>query len=220
MDNILRMFLKKKITPMALASTFVLFCFNGSANATLSGLEPGYPRFISTDTLSYRKSGQSGTVTFNSDSTLWQQHIYTTPEVVSSASFDVNVNLDVSNSSNPSVLAGSSISIFGEIASLGTGSVSLFTADIYDIGWQSGSNAIIEFIMDGSTMAGAVCDLGFCSYVDEVLQFTLDRKFSVKWHKKFDKSALAIATVPVPAAIWLFGSAILGLGGLRRKIIA
>jgi hypothetical protein len=38
--------------------------------------------------------------------------------------------------------------------------------------------------MDGASMQGAVCDLGFCSFADEVLQFEM-RKFNGNWDKEF-----------------------------------
>jgi len=198
-----------------LTAVLLLMSFVGVANASLSGIPPGYPRFISTDNLFYDKNGTTGVVSFNSDSVKWQT-LGAYPEDVINASFDVNVNL--ANLSNPVVTAGSSISIFGEIASLGTGVVSLFTADITSIGWTTGTGAIIEFVMNQDSMAGAVCDLGYCStFHDEVLQFTLDKNFSGKWRRNFKRSALAVATVPVPAAVWLMGSALVGLVGVGRR---
>jgi len=198
-----------------LTAVLLLMSFVGVANASLSGIPSGYPRFISTDNLFYDKNGNTGVVSFNSDSVAWQTSAGVYPEDVFNASFDVNVNL--ANLSNPFVTSGSNISIFGDIASLGTGDVSLFTADITSVGWTTGTGAIIEFVMDGSSMAGAVCDLGYCSYVDEVLQFTLDRNFDGKWRRNFKRSALAVATVPVPAAVWLMGSALVGLVGVGRR---
>ena len=36
-------------------------------------------------------------------------------------------------------------------------------------------------------------------------------------HKSYDAFAITANPVPVPAAAWLFGSALLGLAGLKRK---
>jgi hypothetical protein len=107
--------------------------------------------------------------------------------------------------------------MWGKIPSLGTGNTLLFKADIEDLFWTTGSGGVIEFIMDGASMQGAVCDLGFCSFADEVLQFEM-RKFNGNWDKDFYKTAKGVATVPLPAAAWLFGSALIGLiGATRRK---
>jgi len=214
-------FYRKSIA--VVASGLLLFSFAGTANAGLSGIQPGHPNFSSVDQFVYSKpSKKTGNISFNSDSAYWLTGPSEFLEVVFHADFDVNV--DIKDLRDP-VVDNGSITITGALASLGMGATEaaslanvdvLFTADIVSIGWTSG---LVEFVMSGASQAGAVCDAGYCSGADEVLQFTFDGndQFNGKWNKNFSKAAYAVATVPVPAAVWLFGSAIVGLVGLGRR---
>lgn len=207
------------------ASAFLLlFCFSGIANAALSGIPPGHPRFIANKTkIDYYKA-EGSTYYFDAynvnNKVFWQDSPGAKKQRVKGGpNFYAQVDIDASDPNNPQVLEGSLFEMWGKIPSLGTGNTLLFSADITDLFWTTGSGAIIEFIMDGSSMAGKVCDLGFCSYTDEVLQFKL-KKFNGKWGKNFHKTARAVATVPVPAALWLFGSAFIGLSGFKHRKVS
>ena len=222
MSNIQRML--KGVNKGRVASAFILLSFfTGVANASLSGIDPGYPRFIANKTyIDYYNVG-GDTFYFDgynvNNKVFWKDSPGATKErVKGSPDFYAQVDIDASNPLDPQVLAGSFFEMWGKIPSLGTGNTLLFAADITDVFWKKGKNAIIEFVMDGGSMQGKVCDLGFCSYADEVLQFKMGY-FNGKWGKDFYKTAKAVATVPVPAAAWLFGTAIMGLFGFQRKKI-
>ncbi len=89
-----------------------------------------------------------------------------------------------------------------------------FSASLIDVQWDDYS---IAFLME-TDQHGYLCDLGFCSFANELLVFNLTSAlFDGDFTQDFEFGAQTVATVPTPAALLLFGSAILGLGGLRRS---
>jgi len=228
MNNIQRML--KRINKGTVASTFILlFFFTGTVNASLSGIPPGYPRIKANKVyLDNYQSGTPGVMYFDAynvnNKVFWDQSPAPGKEKIKQApDFYLEANLDVSsNPYSPTILEGF-LEVWGRIDSLGTSTVIgddlLFRAELKDV---YSTNKIIEFVMDGTTQTGQVCDLGFCSFTDEVVQFKLrklDANFNGDFSKTFYKTATGIATVPVPAAVWLFGSAFMGLAGFQRRKI-
>ena len=169
--------------------------FSGVANAALSGIPSGFPGFIANKTyIDYYKAPGKDQFYFDgynvNNKVFWKESPGATKEKVKGTpDFYAQVDIDASDPLNPQVKDGSFFEMWGKIPSLGTGNTLLFSADITDVFWTVGSGAIIEFVMDGGSMQGKVCDLGFCSYADEVLQFTM-RKFNGKWNKEFYKTTL------------------------------
>lgn len=206
---------------MVAYALLLLFSFNGTANAALSGIDPGYPRFTANKTYLDYYHASGSTYYFDAynvnNKVFWKDAPGSSKERVKGGpDFYAQVDIDASDPSNPQVLAGSFFEMWGKIPSLGTGNTLLFTAEINDLFWTTGSGGIIEFVMDGASTQGAVCDLGFCSFADEVLQFTMNN-FNGDWGNEFYKTARGVATVPIPAAAWLFGSALIGLFGAKRR---
>lgn len=92
-----------------------------------------------------------------------------------------------------------------------------FSASLIDVDWDEYT---IAFKMQGDQQ-GFLCDIGFCSYTEELLTFNLyDGLFDGDFGKNFTFKGQTIATVPVPAAFWLFGTAFLGLVSIRRQALA
>lgn len=206
-----------------IAGVFLLLLgFSGIANATLSGLPLGYPRFVANKMyIDNYKSGTPGTMYFDAYSVnnkvFWDDAPGGGKErIKKSPFFYVQADLDVSvDKYNPTVSNGL-IEVWGKINSLGVNGL-LFTADLKDeIYWN---HKTIEYVIDGSTMDGKVCDLGYCSYSDEALVFNLRKphNFNGNFSKSFFRTAKGIAVVPIPAAAWLFSTALLGLTSCRRK---
>lgn len=80
-------------------------------------------------------------------------------------------------------------------------------------GWSLLSNSWV-FDSNGGTRDGMIIEVRFYDSTDVTTGFAFVDDLTVM------SSAGMITTpaaVPVPAAAWLFGSALLGLGGLRRK---
>ena len=159
---------------IAACALLLLIGFNGIANAALSGIPSGYPRFIANKTYVDYYQASGSTYYFDAynvnNKVFWQDSPTNSKEKIKGGpDFYAQVDIDASDPSNPQVLAGSFFEMWGKIPSLGTGNTLLFKADIEDLFWTTGSGGVIEFIMDGASMQGAVCDLGFCSFADEVL---------------------------------------------------
>lgn len=98
----------------------------------------------------------------------------------------------------------------------GIGSGVLFQGNITDVGW-SNSLGFLEFAI--SDFSGKVCDLGWCSDAERMFFHSSGKLGIVDKNGKylsFSKEMDGIAVVPVPAAVWLLGSGLLGLIGVAR----
>lgn len=106
----------------------------------------------------------------------------------------------------------------------------LFSGNITDIGWSE-SDGFLEFA--ANNLKGQVCDLGWCPEGEERLWFhtgddkrnglnlgLVDENGEFKSFRQ-DAEGVAIvpapAAVPVPAAVWLLGSGLLGMAGVARR---
>lgn len=99
----------------------------------------------------------------------------------------------------------------------------LFAGKITDVGWSE-SRGFLEFAI--SDFSGQVCKVGWCSQGERLWFNTGDHnrnglnlglvgkdgKF-----KSFTQTADGVAIVPVPAAVWLLGSGLLGMAGVARR---
>lgn len=195
---------------------FLLFCYSSISYAALTGLTPGYPRFIGNETLvSNSEDGDDRSFfrAFNLNSRVFFQDApdAQSQRVGNPLNFAF-AELDVSDPSNPTVIDGE-FQVWGNL--LGSPSFSLlFSAGLEAVGWNSKT---IEFVMDGD-QSGHVCDLGFCSFSQELLRFNLlSGSFDGDFSEEFGFLATTIATVPIPAAVWLFGSGIIGLLVVCRR---
>ncbi len=105
-----------------------------------------------------------------------------------------------------------SVEIYGTIADMG----------IYD-GVQTllASMSLVDFAYNDSLIGFDTGDLvcpvfDFCTAAESVYLAEFGGGFSTA-SKFWKSSGIAVTTVPVPAAAWLFGSALLGLAGLGRR---
>lgn len=204
------------------SAVLMMLFFSGTASAALSGIAPGYPSFIANRAHIDYSNVSGSTFQFEgynvNTSVFFKEALGTASQRVKMGpDFNVQVNIDASNPANPQVLAGSTIEVYGKVDSFGTGYGLLYSADIKDVFWTTGRSGFIEFVMDGASMSGAACDLDFCTFTDEVLQFKIRGRFNGDWGSDFSKNARSVSTIPLPAAAWLFGSALLGLSGTKLR---
>jgi len=118
--------------------------------------------------------------------------------------------------SNNNLMSGGTVSIRGAIDSLGItdNSTILFTADLVDFGFDG---HLMAFRTEN--LSGAICPLFGCT-LSESVWFNIDALIPANLKgNNFTSSAFAITTIPVPAAVWLFGSGLgfLGATAMRRK---
>lgn len=99
----------------------------------------------------------------------------------------------------------------------GLGPGVLFQGSITDVGW-SNQFGFLEFAI--SNFSGKFCDLGWCSN-GERLWFHTGGKLGIVdkngRYLSFSKTMDGIAIVPVPAAVWLLGSGLIGLVSIARR---
>ncbi|MEW6330086.1 MAG: hypothetical protein AB1560_01365 [Pseudomonadota bacterium] len=95
----------------------------------------------------------------------------------------------------------------------------LLSGNLEDFGWSlnSGSNGVLEFTFGGAS--GVIADLGYHGggMILSVSSSTLTNFGTQALTTSWTGSGLGDVFVPVPAAVWLFGSGILALLGVARR---
>jgi len=115
-------------------------------------------------------------------------------------------------------LTGGSLAIGGTVAALGFNSGTLLTGSLTDIGFNNAGGDPLEFLflVTGGDAAGLYGSLGGI--------ILTGAGFGGSWATSFSSAPFAsvsdvgtVGVVPVPAAIWLFGTALIGLVGLSKR---
>ncbi len=131
---------------------------------------------------------------------------------VDTGSFDLFASID-----NSGVLSAGTLSIGGTIATLGYVSGTLLTGTLTNLGYPtSGSGGPLEFLFNvtGGDLASAYGASGGII----LSQSGFNGGFAVDFNNAaFSGLADTGTVVPVPAAVWLFGSGLLGLIGFARR---
>ena len=134
-------------------------------------------------------------------------------ESIAGGSFDL-----VASVLDDGSLLGGTLSIGGTVASLGFNSGTLLTGDLSAIGFNQ-ANDPLEFLF--SVTGGDAAGLYSAGLGGIILG---NAGFGGNWTGNFSSNPFAavadVGVVPVPAAVWLFGTALIGLlgiGGRRRK---
>ncbi len=190
-----------------------LFFFTSVASAGLLGLEPGWPRLVDNNTKikseykgitaffeAENKQRRRSTPYFKAAENVPRMHI-DNPEFKTWA--DIRVL-----STGLEVLDGV-FEVYGSLEFDGIIKEGLaFSASLIDVAWD---DYTIAFKME-KDQQGYLCDLGFCSFANELLSFNLTSAlFDGDFTQNISLEAQTVATVPIPPAVWLFGTAMLGL---------
>ena len=129
-------------------------------------------------------------------------------EAIADGTFDLTATIDASGT-----LSSGSLSIGGTVASLGFNSGTLLTGDLTAFGDP------LEFLFDvtGGDAAGLYGGVGAVGGVIMIMDFTgFTGDFGVDFTG--DGTAVAnVAPIPLPAAVWLFGTGLLALVGVGRR---
>jgi hypothetical protein len=206
----------KKAKPIlfAFASVFVIFVF-GSTSAvafSLPGITPsGSPAFTNNVRVHLAPNGMlrimgRGNQTFALDTGSGTM-IGTGGKYTLTASFD----------NDGSFLSGS-VSISGMMAQVGITrpNTLLMSADL------TSANLVDDSYLWGFNTTNIFCNPGLmldCTNKESVY-VALSNAFSSDFGRNFISMGIAVTTVPVPAAVWLFGSALGLLGWARRRTIS
>jgi len=182
---------------------------------------PGWPRFVTAVKVDVKKStwkvtaakGQSSDFTFKLDGS-------TTYNVKGSyaldASFTNTGGVNTLDAGGTLVIKGSISDSLGNTILRSNGQDSLFSADLDDFGF---AGSVMAFTT--SNLQGSVCDLYGCTG-GETIWMSFADTILADLTQNFKTTGNVTTTVPVPAAVWLFGSGIIGLVGMarRRQVVA
>ena len=199
-----------KITSVLLVA-LPLFCSGGaSANTgfSLDGISPsGHPNFTNDVFINYqRANGQKYRLMATAEESTGKFNFSDgSYETVNNLSYKLHAKFDIDRN-----FLGGDVRINGNISGLDANGV-LFKANLTD------------FATDGSLIGFdtyiTYCDPGFAEYCttnESVYLHSFGGGFDL-FDKKFRADGIAVTTVPVPAAVWLFGSGLLGLISIARR---
>lgn len=132
-------------------------------------------------------------------------------EAISNGTFDLSATIDEFGT-----MTSGSLTIGGTVASLGFNSGTLLTGTLTAFGFRDSGGDPLEFLFDvtGGDAAGLY---GGGSIPGGII--LSDTGFTGSFASNFNSSTgvADVAPVPLPAAVWLFGSGLLGLVGLSRR---
>jgi hypothetical protein len=180
----------------ALASVLVIFVFgNTSAFAfSLPGIAPsGSPAFTNNVRLHLNPHGRLRMWAYNQ-------------------TFSLDTGSDYDG-----IFERGDVSLVGKFEQLGmTGKMTLMTADL------TAANLVDDPYLWGFNTTDIWCapELQLNCTNRESVYVALSNAFSGEFGRNFISTGIAVTTIPVPAAIWLFGSALGLLGWARRRGIS
>ena len=196
--------------------------FAGSCDSNgIDGLTHGsYPCFV-TDVIFEAdiKAGKSMDIKAYEDPNKTSSDLYKSSSDdlgISDTTFDFSFKNKIDKKTGEWVLSKGYISISGITSETGDKKVELMSAGLTGV-WASKGELI------GFNTTGIVCAPGINAWVggcttDEVVYFSLLNGFpGTDVDVKFSSSGVAYTSVPLPAAVWLLGSGLLGLAGIARR---
>ncbi len=223
-----------KLKAVTLAGTWVILALvsiDGFASPltagqyALPGIAPSsLPAFETAVRVSYRTNSTGSTLkaTFNHMSGLSNLVYPSQTFGVRNTKYTLNAVFD-----SNSVFQSGTVKISGKIPGLvnGHGVQTLMTADLTAFARNAAGDLL------GFNTANIVCNpainaYGPCTTNESVYLalkhgiFSDDNGYGGKHGKKtrmFRSSGLAVTSIPIPAAVWLFGSGLLGLVGIARR---
>jgi len=178
-----------------------------SAQAVLLNLKLGNPDIVSGFMdINYAAAGD----TLTANGTALEMLIDDTPtiEAIVGGSFDLTAAIDDSG-----LLSGGSLTIGGSIAALGFNSGTLLTGTLNAFGFNPAGNPLeFLFAVTGGDAAGLFGDTGGVILSDT----GFGGSFDTDWGSTYAIADTA-PPIPIPAALWLFGSGLLALFGITRR---
>jgi len=187
--------------------------YDGILNNHLNGIvDPSLPAFVEGVNVTYSKLNSSTRVlkatyasTFVGSSLVYSNKVFS----ISNTTYSLSANFNNSN-----VFTGGTVSIKGKITGLGINTTqTLMTANLTQ--FATGYSGYVI----GFNTANIVCNPLINAYAqcstNESVFIALSKSFN--YSTKYSASGIALTSVPIPAAAWLFGSGLLGLVGIARR---
>lgn len=194
------------------ATTLLLLSLAGTqAHATTLAdiTPPGWPRFETDVSVKWQRKDNVGfklEAKLRNGGDMFFRFSPTESYQVTYGSYKLKANLD-----NSGTFLDGDLKITGSISHYGISDSVLLTATLN------------EFAYNGNTLAfnttitgGEICIVVGCT-ISESVWVNLDNGGFDPALKQFTDTGTAITTIPVPAAVWLFGSGILGLVSVARR---
>ena len=177
---------------------------------SISGLVDGsFPCFVTPVELKYKAKDASFTAKYKDGARTSLFYADTiTSYTINLTTFNFDATIDSSGKAN------GSLSIYGNLNGPGPATF-LMSADLK--GEWNWSGNLIGFNTLNIVCSSAINSLipGGCT-TSEVVYFDLSDAFDPT-AKNFKSTGLALTSVPLPAAVWFFGSGMLGLVGIARR---
>ena len=137
------------------------------------------------------------------------------PLLIDSTCCDLSFNLSATID-DAGIASGGSLTIGGTVSSLGYNTGTLLTGTLSSFGFPVGGGDPLEFVFNvtGGDAAGLFGSQFGVVLTESGLPATL---FDSNFNNSRNGQANAASIVPIPAAVWLFGSGLLGLVGMARR---
>lgn len=200
---------KLSITLTALLLGAVLS--NPAVALVLPGITPsGYPAFGNSVKVSLNPNNGTLKATGRKDFLLALDDSGSNVLQGTSGAYSLLVNFD----KNTHQFLGGSVSLTGAVDALGISKHTLLmSAEI------TGFNILSDQLLWGFNTTNIFCspELQISCTNSESVYIELDSAFDALFERNFRTTGFATTTIPVPAAVWLFGSALGLLGWVRRR---
>lgn len=173
------------------------------------------PDIVSTD-ISVNYTAGSGSFTASGFALALDDDGSVPAEDIAGGTFNISATID----STGALQSGGALSIGGTVASLNFLSGTLLTGNLTEFGFPDSGRNPLEFLftVTGGDAAGLYGGSGATGGI--ILSSISDPTGDWDFTADFTGDGFAVsdvAPIPVPAAVWLFGSGLLGLAGFGRR---
>ena len=190
-----------------------------AANAfDLPGISPSGFGFESDATIGWQKKGKK--YTNSGDAKKVTAELYVSDSLsylVEDLTFKLTANHDATVALGPGSFLNGDLQIKGIITELGIDDITvLYEADLTSFNFSGfGVDALFGYNTEMTFCHAALT--AYCTPAESVYMEIQDGQSFNLDSKKFSANGFQVTTVPVPAAVWLFGSGLLGMVSIAKR---